>query len=171
MIHNVHLNELPPEGLYFEGEIRTDLFELKGQADPKFKGPVNYALTVTLDGPDIVVEGSLSALFDLECGGCGLWFPHLVDLPEYVYQEPREGASTLDLTVLIREDILLALPGYPRCEESNVESRSCPGKAKFAPESEYVQLTGAETDELKQSGVWEVLDRLSSDGQGGKKSN
>ncbi len=156
----VHLNDLPPDGLFFTGEIRTDVFALKSAADPRFKDPVTYAVTLSLDGPDVIIAGEISAGFELECGYCGQWFPYRVDLADYYYQEPREGAATLDLTSVIREDIILALPGYPRCEESNVEARKCPGKARFAPESEYTPLDGAETEDLKRSGIWEVLDKL-----------
>lgn len=160
MFHNIHLNELPPEGKLFEGEIRNDLFGLSGQDDPRFIGPVEFSLNVSLDGPDVVVEGSINARFELLCARCGQWFPYDVELDQYYSQEPREGAATLDLTAQIREDILLALPGYPRCEESNVETRTCPGAGKFAPESDYTPLEEAEAEERSTKDVWNVLDKI-----------
>src|SRR6188508_2698201 len=132
MLHNIQLNELPPEGKFFEAEIRNDIFHLTGPDDPRFVGPVCFALTVRLEGPDVVVEGSVHTLFELECARCGQWFPFEVALENYYTQDPRDGAATLDLTGQIREDILLALPGYPRCEDSNVETRTCPATGKFA---------------------------------------
>jgi uncharacterized metal-binding protein YceD (DUF177 family) len=106
MFHNIHLNELPPEGKLFEGEFRNDLFGLTGVDEPRFIGPVRFSLNVSLDGPWIVVEGSISARFELECARCGEWFAWDVALDDYASQEPREGASILDLTAHIREDIL-----------------------------------------------------------------
>lgn len=160
MFHNIHLNELPPEGKLFEGEIRNDMFGLTGKDDPRFVPPVNFSLTVRLDGPDVVVEGSIGARFELECARCGQWFPMDVELDNYYTQEPRDGRSTLDLTGQIREDILLALPGYPRCEDSNVESRTCPASGKFPAESDYIPLAEAETEGPQHRDVWEALDHI-----------
>ena len=160
MFHNIHLNELPPEGKFFEGEIRTDLFQLTAKDDPRFVPPVTFALTVRLDGPDVIVEGTISARFELECARCGQWFPYDVELGEFYSQEPRDGAATLDLTSEVREDILLALPGYPRCEDSNVEDRTCPSDGRFAAESEFTPLNEPETAEPERRDVWDVLDKL-----------
>ena len=164
MFHNIHLNELPPEGKFFEGEIRNDPFRLTAPGDPRYVPPVTFALTVRLDGPDVVVEGSIQARFELECAHCGQWFPWDVELEEFYSQEPRDGAATLDLTAEIREDILLALPGYPRCEDSNVEDRTCPADERFKGESAYAPLPAAETKEPERRDVWNVLDQLDPTG-------
>jgi uncharacterized metal-binding protein YceD (DUF177 family) len=160
MFHNIQLNELPPEGKDFAGEIRNDIFGLTGEDDPRFVPPVRFSLHLRLDGPDIVVEGSIHGRFELRCARCGQWFPWEVALDHYYTREPREGASTLDLTGQIREDILLALPGYPRCEESNVETRTCPAKGRFAAESEFTPLEEADARESRRRDVWDVLDRI-----------
>jgi uncharacterized metal-binding protein YceD (DUF177 family) len=160
MFHNIHLNELPPEGRLFEGEIRNDPFRLTGATDPRFVPPVRFALNVQLDGPDVVVEGTIHARFELQCVRCGQWFPWDAALDEYSTREPRDGAATLDLTAQIREDILLALPGYPRCGESNVESRACPSEGRFAQESAFTSLDEAEAEEPQHRDVWDVLDQI-----------
>ena len=80
MFHNIHLNELPADGKVFDGEIRNDVFNLPAKDDPRFVPPVEFSLTVRVDGPDVVVEGSISARFDLECARCGQWFPMDVEL-------------------------------------------------------------------------------------------
>lgn len=160
MFHNIHLNELTHEGKFFEGEIRNDPFALKGKDDPKFVPPVRFALTVSIDGPDVIIEGSLSARFEMECARCGQWFPYEVALDDYYSQEPRDGAATLDLTAHIREDILLALPGYPRCEESNVENRTCPAAGQFAEDGAFAPLSEEETQAPQHPDVWNVLDKI-----------
>lgn len=171
MFHNIHLNELPSEGKLFEGEFRNDLFGLKGEDDPRYIGPVNFSLNVSVDGSWIIVEGRISAIFELECARCGKWFPYDVAMDDYYSQEPREGESTLDLTAHIREDILLALPGYPRCEESNVEDRTCPAAGTFAKESEFIPLSEEDTAEAPmRTDVWNVLDQLPSSSSGPEKS-
>lgn len=160
MFHNIQLNELSLDGKFFEGEIRNDIFQLPAKNDPRFVPPVRFALTVRLDGADVIVEGTVNARFELECARCGQWFPFEVALDDYYSQEPRDGAATLDLTGQIREDILLALPGYARCEDSNVENRTCPLKGKFPAESEFIPLKEVETEEPQRRDVWDVLDQI-----------
>lgn len=63
----------------------------------------------------------------------------------------------MDLTEMIREDILLTLPNFPRCEDGNVEPRDCPAQGKFDPAE-----LAAEADEAPggDRGVWNALDKL-----------
>ena len=171
MFHNIHLNELPHDGKFFDGEIRNDIFHLTAPDDPRFVPPLEFALTVRPDGADVVVEGSILARFEMECARCGQWFPWEVALEDYYTQEPRDGAATLDLTAQIREDILLALPGYPRCEDSNVESRTCPSAGKFPAESEFAPLEPVETEEPAHPVVWDVLDKIQTSPGAPKRPN
>lgn len=159
MHHNIHLNELPPEGKLFEGEFRVDLFGLSHPEDPKFRPPMTYSMNVRLDGADVIVEGTADAVFEVQCARCTERFPWRVMLDPYYSQEPREGASSLDLTAQLREDILLALPGYPHCEESNVESRVCPAADLFAPESDFIPISGEEDEgpPADDRNVWDAL--------------
>lgn len=158
----IHLNDLPPGGRNYSGEQRQDIFGLTGKFDPVFTPPLKYDLMVRLDDGDIIVEGSVEVHFEIQCSRCAQQLPWRVSLDPYVTCEGRDGAATLDLTAQIREDTLLALPGYPRCEESNVAPRPCSGEDGFAPESEYVPLDGEETADPGQRDVWGALDDLPS---------
>jgi uncharacterized metal-binding protein YceD (DUF177 family) len=62
----------------------------------------------------------------------------------------------MDLTDLIREDILLTLPNFPRCENGNVDLRDCPAEGRFesAESSAPLEMPGADR------GVWNALDQL-----------
>jgi uncharacterized protein len=155
----IAVGDLPPEGRHFSGEIRPDLFGLKGKYDPVFVPPMKYSVTVRLDDGDVIVEGVVSAEFRLQCSHCPARLPWLVNLDPYYSIETMEG-DTLDLTAQLREDILLALPGYPRCEESNVEPQPCQTEGAFAPESEFVPLTGEEPSDAPAPDIWKALDRL-----------
>ena len=159
----IQFSELPPEGRNFSGEIREDWFGLTGKYDPIFESPLKYDVTVRLDDGDVIVEGAVSASFRLQCSHCAARLPWRVVLDPYLTCEAKEG-GTLDLTAQLREDILLALPGYPRCEESNVEPHPCQKEGAFAPESEFVPLTGEEPSDTPKPNVWEALDRLPPSG-------
>lgn len=159
----ISLNDLPRDGRDYSGEIRTDVFGLSGEYEPRFVPPLTYDLQVKLDDGDIVVSGKVACSFEVPCVRCGQPVPWRVELDPYFSQEPREGLATLDLTAWIREDTLLALPGYPRCEESNVEPRPCAQAGGFPPESEFVPLSEEETTESPARDVWGALDSFPSD--------
>ena len=159
----ITLNDLPRDGRDYRGEVREDLFALTGEFDPVFVPPLVYDLFVKLDDGDICISGKISATFQVPCVRCGQPVPWRVEMPNYVSKEPRDGEATLDLTERIREDTLLALPGYPRCEESNVEPRPCAQAGGFPPESEFVPLSEEETSELPASDVWGALDSFPTD--------
>ncbi|MDB6133548.1 MAG: hypothetical protein JWM59_1791 [Verrucomicrobiales bacterium] len=158
----IHLNDLPPGGRNYSGELRTDIFELSGKFDPKFTPPFKFDLAVRVDDGDIIVQGWAETVFEMQCSRCTQQLPWRVRLDPYFTCEERDGAATLDLTAQLREDTLLALPGYPRCEESNVAPRPCSRDGGFAPESEYVPLDGEETVDPGQRDAWGALDNLPS---------
>ena len=102
------------------------------------------------------ITGSLDATFSLECGRCLERFLQRVEMPDYTTEVPIEKETTMDLTELIREDILLTLPNFPRCENGNVDLRDCPAEGRFkATESSL-----AEEMPRADGGVWNALDKL-----------
>jgi hypothetical protein len=159
MLPLITLSDLPPEGRQFSGEIRPDLFGLPGPYDPIFVPPLKYDLTVRRDDGDVIVEGSLSARFSLQCSHCPSRLLWQIEMDPYFSCEEQEE-DTLDLTAQVREDILLTLPGYPRCEESNVEPQPCQTEGAFAPESEFVPLADEAALESPRADIWKALDQL-----------
>lgn len=155
----ISFGDLPPEGRTYTAEIRTDVFGLGGEYDPIFIPPFQYEVNVRLDDGDVIVEGTAEATFSLQCSRCAARLPWKVSLDPYFSCEEKEG-DTLDLTAQLREDILLTLPGYPRCGESNVDPKPCQTDAGFAPESEFLPLAGDEPTDTPGRNVWEALDRL-----------
>ena len=155
----INFGDLPPDGRNYSGELRTDLFGLSGEFDPVFVPPMIYNVNVRLDDDDVIVEGTVQARFLLQCGRCAARLPWQVNLDPYFSCEAQEG-GTLDLTAQLREDIILSLPGYPRCGESNVEPQSCQKEGAFAPESDFLPLSGEEPLDAPRKDVWDVLDQL-----------
>eukprot|EP01031_Cornospumella_fuschlensis_P006564 gene6564-8164_t len=127
------IRNIPEEGKHIAGTLPASFFQLPESEALKAASPMNYELTILRDGKDIIVTGQLGATFELQCGRCLDTFPLAVDLAEYQAEIPIEKETTMDLTELIREDILLALPNFPRCEDGNVEPRDCPAEGKFDP--------------------------------------
>ena len=158
-IFNVHISDLPPEGKQFVGEIRPAVFHDLSPDSPTPCSPTKFDVLVSLDKESVLVEGVVETEFELECSRCLEKFNWKLRLDPYFSEEPREGRSNLDLTEFLREDILLALPGYPHCEDSTDSKRVCPAAGKFADASEYAPISD-EAPLTPQNDLWAALDGL-----------
>jgi hypothetical protein len=158
-IFNVHLNDLPPEGTRFVGELRPAVFREINPEGPNPSGLTKFDVVVSLDKDLIILEGVVTSEFELECGRCLQKMPWTVKLDPYVSEEPREGRSNLDLTEFLREDILLALPAYPNCENPNSSIPRCPAADRFASASEYVPISESDAAEPRND-LWSALDEI-----------
>ncbi len=156
----IDLKTLPEEGLDICGSLPSSVLNLDASDEIKPLSPLTYELNVQRDDHGLLLMGTLDATFTLVCGRCVTPFPLHLRLENYVGEvEIDEDAreSIIDLTDVVRDDILVALPSYPRCEDGNVEPRECPAQGRFdgpAP-------TEADADAAPQdTGVWDVLDQL-----------
>lgn len=148
---------LPHDGRHIEGSVLPAFFKLD-PADPvQAVSPMSYSLDIVRDDRDIIVTGDLAATFDLECGRCTQHFQHRLHLPDYSLEIPVENNQMMDLTDAIREDILLSLPSYPRCEDGNITPRACPAEGRFEHDD---QQDGGAGPQNGDRGVWDALDKL-----------
>jgi uncharacterized metal-binding protein YceD (DUF177 family) len=146
----VHISQIPPEGKHYEGEDPNTLFELN-EEKVKPVGPVTYSLDVGLSEDGLFATGDVGAEFDLECVRCLETFRYPARVPNFACHVELTGAEEVDLTDLVREDILLVLPPHPHCDWNG--ERECPGATTPAALSDA-------TDELPGPDVWGVLDQL-----------
>lgn len=152
----IDLRHLAGDGKHLQGTLPESFFALPETDTAHAESPLTYDLQVIRDGENLVVTGSMSAEFTLECGRCLERYRYLVDLPDYQAEVPIEKEGTMDLTDMVREDILLTLPNFPRCEDGNVEPRDCPAEGRFdTKESPLVPETPG-----SERGVWSALDQL-----------
>ena len=155
----IDLHNLPAHGVDVAGTLPATFLEIDPKDVIKPTSDVSYDLHIERDGDSLLLTGSLSASFELECGRCLGRFPYLLDLADYQSEaEVEANKSTMDLTDVIRDDILVALPSYPRCEDGNVEPRECPAHGRF----ELGQGQAPVDDEAAgpDAGVWDALDQL-----------
>jgi len=148
---------LPNEGQPLTGTQPASFFELAANDPIQCTSPLTYDLNVLRDEDTIIITGHLSAEFEFECGRCLGRFRYLADSPEYKGEMTIETiGEIMDLTDSIREDILLSLPSYPRCEDGNVLLRECPAQGRFDAASDSASGSTASQD----AGVWDVLDQF-----------
>ncbi len=153
---HIDIGSIPPEGILIEGEEGSDLFQLREEGEEvRAASPLRYRLHASLQGDELLLQGTLEAQFELRCVRCLEFFTKTVRLDPYTLLHPVENTGIQDLTDRVREDILLDLPGYPRCEQAD-SPRECPKLGSFAPESDYkkIQSSGEEKN------VWKELDKL-----------
>ncbi|MGI8603339.1 MAG: YceD family protein [Verrucomicrobiales bacterium] len=156
----IDLLNFPPDGRDFAGTLEKDIFQLES-GGPRPASPLTYRLHVERRGSWLVIEGNVGATFELECVRCLTTFPEQVTLDGYLVEEELiEKTPSLDLTDRIREDILLALPGYPHCDESNVTPRVCVAAGRFLPASSYSPDHASEDEPAKRLDAWSALDQL-----------
>lgn len=153
---HIDLRSLPEGGKDISGTESAAFFEMPDGDTAQATGPLKYDLHLERDDGEIVVTGRLEAVFSLECGRCLERFEHRLVIEDYETEMPIEEEGTINLTDSIREDTLLALPSYPRCEDGNVHPRQCPAEGKFesAPETVAVE------PENSGRGVWDALNQL-----------
>lgn len=153
---HIDLRNLPEEGKDISGTEQPSFFALP-EGDPvQAISPLKYQIHLEKDGGDIVITGRLEATFRLECGRCLESFEHRLLIEDYLAEIPIETNGTINLTDTIREDTLVALPSYPRCEDGNVRPRQCPAEGKFEPAPEMP----ADEAENAGRGVWDALNQL-----------
>ncbi|MFM2168576.1 MAG: hypothetical protein RIS79_2947 [Verrucomicrobiota bacterium] len=153
---HIDLRSLPEDGKDIAGTEEPSFFALP-EGDPvQAISPLNYQLHLEKDAGDVVVTGRLEAAFRLECGRCLEPFEHRLVIEGYLAEIPIETNGTINLTDTIREDTLVALPSYPRCEDGNVRPRQCPAEGKFEPAPEMP----ADEAENAGRGVWDALNQL-----------
>ena len=152
----IDLRSLPDGGKDIAGQEPPAFFDLAPKDPVQAVSPLQYELHVERDGSDLLVSGRLEATFSLECGRCLERFEHRLEIPDYAAELEFEKDATINLTDTVREDTLLALPSYPRCEAGNVQPRQCPAEGRFEP----VLETAADEPQSAGQGVWEALNKL-----------
>jgi uncharacterized metal-binding protein YceD (DUF177 family) len=119
----IDLPTLPEEGKNFSGELPAEIFDLP-EHDAKPLGPLSYDLHVQRFGSELLLSGSLSAPFEFICVRTIHPFAKTIAVEGANVSVEIEHEGIVDATEAVREEILLAFPDYPRCDEAD-EPQHC----------------------------------------------
>ncbi len=144
----VHLQQLPLDGQHLEGEEDAAFLDL-GEIGAKAAGPVRYELEIGLSGGGLFATGRVSAPVEMTCVACLQPFVFEAVVEPFATQVEIDGRELVDLTPLVREDILLALPNHPRCDLNS--NHLCPYQRP--------DVSGGGTQESTDS-AWDQLNKL-----------
>ena len=144
----IHLKQIPADGLHLEGEEDCPVPELAEQ-DVHCAGPLSYNLDLGISEGALWANGSLSQPVRLRCVSCLEPFEHNIDVHAFALHRELHGPESVDLTPFMREDILLNLTPYPRCDRDG--GRVCKG-------ARPIQEASPPKDDPKPA--WSALDKL-----------
>jgi uncharacterized protein len=137
-----------------------------GLDDDRLRGEVAVAVDAESSLDDIVVSGHLSVPWRDECRRCLRPMSGVLDVAveeRYVPQSDPAGQAfpitggRIDLTPMVREEVLLALPDGPLCRPD------CPGLCPVCGADLQDAPCGCETSARDER--WAVLDQLRDDVQ------
>jgi uncharacterized protein len=155
-LSHIPFADIPEDGLQLSGSLPASIFGL-GPDDPRPLGPLDYHLDLLPSGDLLLVTGRIAVPFDLECVRCLHHFPCTIAIDPYTAEIEPAAGNMIHLTDRLREDILLVLPAYPRCDQSN-DGRECPVGDRFT------SLPADDADEdgdpsgPPHEGAWDILE-------------
>lgn len=146
----IHLQQIPPEGKHFEGEVPCPLPDVANEV--RCVGPMRYSVDVGVGADAMWANGRISQDVELECVSCLTKFVHRIDVPDFAAHIELNGPELVDLTPEAREELLLNLPAHPHCDQHG--GRVC--QPATLPEREDAQAE----EEKKREAAWDALNKL-----------
>ena len=157
---HIDLATLPEEGQTFSGELDNGIFTAHGEKI-KPTGLLFYDLFVQKFDSELLVRGNLSATFEFTCDRCLRPFSQTIQAVDCSLSMEATGFQ-IDLTELLREEIVILFPDYPHCDEGDE-----PGECKL--DSRYLAVDKPPVDDVKTHPrdeaptPWDALDALEDD--------
>ena len=120
----VNIRHLTRQNVRLEGELSAAELGLETRDEMvQARQPLQYDLEAQLLEDSLLVRGTLCLMLDCECVRCLKPFQYRLELDDWADQLPLEGDDkvpvvddSVDLTTILREDILLAFPAHPVCD-------------------------------------------------------
>ena len=136
--------------LQINEEVSAEILGLDA-ATARAEKPIRVELVVQKDEENFLVTGWATTSLSLLCGRCAGWMPWPIRAKvEHLFEGPHPNC--IDLTPLIREDILLELPLNAACR-LGADNR-CPVTG------ELYQPRPETTGTLAGEEVWEALSKI-----------
>ncbi len=153
----ISLEEFPEEGLHLRGELNSSVFDIDTEA-LRCTGPLVYDLEVRLFDTELMLRGTLSAAFSLRCDRCLQYFDYVVTVEDFTLSEEVKGKIAFDATEFVREDIILELPAYPKCELADRECEINDTFGDFRLDKD--PTLGVDSATPSGNSVWDALDQF-----------
>ena len=152
-----NLRQLEAKNLILTGEIDVEELDLRLTDELIHPGQkLAYDLEIEQLEDGVLVQGSLKLPVTSDCARCLKAFASDIEIPDWACHLTFEGEDAVpisndcvDLTPLVREDILLSVPQHPLCEPE------CRGLV-----SPRKDLKSGGAQESQTSSAWAELNKL-----------
>ncbi len=156
----IFLSDIPEGGLPVSGTIAPSFFGLDERDSIRPAGDLAYDLTVYRFDDVVVLSGTVSGDFELQCVTCLDFFPYKASFPSWQSEiEIEAGMASFDPRESLRDEILLALPVTPHCNDSP-DRPDCPRTELLSRLQERDAEKEAAEEESRNERVWGALDRF-----------
>lgn len=154
-----NIRHLEKRDLHLKGELPVADLDVETHDEVvQLRRPLDYDLQVQLLDDAILVQGKLHLMLDCLCVRCLKPVAVPLNFPDWTLLLPLKGEEkvavvndSVDLTPLVREDILLAFPQHPLCKTD------CGG---LPQKSSKRRKTSDKTPNEGGSSPWAELDKL-----------
>ena len=147
--------QIPEEGLELTGSIPLSDYDIP-IGEIRGWDKIHYHFQLNKVGAEVTITGTLVSNFDTPCARCLDFIPWELKINDFCQVLAAPDDALLDLTPLIREDIILALPLAARCELDG--AGRCPRSGRvYAPPSQD------DFAEKRRASVWRDLDQLKTE--------
>lgn len=153
----IPLEEFPEEGLTIQGELSGDIFGIDSTGAVS-TGPLRYRLDARLYDTELLVQGNISAPFCMRCDRCLREFDYTVTIDKLAISFDVRSKISVDITQELREEVLLELPGYPKCEISGLECEINDTFCDFRLDKD--PHSGVNSATPSGNSVWDALDNF-----------
>lgn len=155
----VNLRHLENDNLAMSGELPVAELDLDARDEMvRATQPLQYDLEIDVLDDSLLVQGSLQVTLDCQCVRCLKDFKFDLGLDPWTLHLPLAGEEAVsikndcvDLTPLVREDILLGFPQHPLCKPdcSGLKQASVGKARKTVGKDESKPSAWAELNKLK----------------------
>ena len=163
----LNIESLTNGPVQLKGELSSEELDMETLDElVKADEPLDYDLTAERAGDNILLQGQITMRLQCECARCLRAFEYRLELQEWSYLLPLNGAEKIeltnnsaDLTPYLREDTFLAFPQHPLCKPGCGESPKLGwGDGKPLEIKEV-------SDKTSEASIWSKLDNLNLTGE------
>ena len=114
----IDLNKIKTGGSRLTGEVPSSIIGIDS-AEVEFIKPIQYDLNASIVSGSLLVRGRLRTVGLFTCVSCLKKFEREIEAEAFFRRkEIVNRGGTIDLTEEVREDIILALPVKPLCQQN-----------------------------------------------------
>lgn len=147
------------------GELDSAIFDL-AEDDAQPLTPLIYDLQVKRFGSELFLQGKIEAKFEFTCVRTLEKFAKTIQLGDFASSLEIGSNEQIDVANALREDILLAFPAYPRCDEAD-QPMPCEIDSRYLAVDKPMEDVVGTPPRPESTDTWEALDALkSTDKQG-----